>query len=111
MAVRYGTAIRIHVYASRKFLADFNLAVVILKIAKPPNLIPHQIFRLYGIIIVLCRVCGLVVPWNYPLMMLAWKMAPCLAAGNTLVLKPAEVSKNYDVMCVHFDLFFFINNR
>ena len=38
------------------------------------------------------RVCGLVVPWNYPLMMLAWKMAACLAAGNTLVLKPAKVS-------------------
>ena len=37
-------------------------------------------------------VCGLVVPWNYPLMMLAWKMAPCLAAGNTVVIKPAEVS-------------------
>ena len=36
-------------------------------------------------------VCGLVVPWNYPLMMLAWKMAPCLAAGNTVVIKPAEV--------------------
>ena len=38
------------------------------------------------------RVCGLVVPWNYPLMMLAWKMGPCLAAGNTLVIKPAEAS-------------------
>lgn len=37
-------------------------------------------------------VCGLVVPWNYPLMMLAWKMAPCLAAGNTVMIKPAEVS-------------------
>jgi formyltetrahydrofolate dehydrogenase len=37
-------------------------------------------------------VCGLVVPWNYPLMMLAWKMAACLAAGNTLVLKPAMVT-------------------
>jgi len=37
-------------------------------------------------------VCGLVVPWNYPLMMLAWKMAPCLAAGNTVVIKPAEVT-------------------
>lgn len=37
-------------------------------------------------------VCGLVVPWNYPLMMLSWKMAACLAAGNTLVLKPAEVT-------------------
>ncbi|KAL5515301.1 hypothetical protein EMCRGX_G000452 [Ephydatia muelleri] len=37
-------------------------------------------------------VCGIVVPWNYPLMMLAWKMAACLAAGNTVVLKPAEVT-------------------
>ncbi|XP_071784206.1 cytosolic 10-formyltetrahydrofolate dehydrogenase-like isoform X1 [Asterias amurensis] len=37
-------------------------------------------------------VCGLVVPWNYPLMMLAWKMASCLAAGNTVVLKPAQVT-------------------
>jgi hypothetical protein len=40
-----------------------------------------------------CSVCGLVVPWNYPLMMLAWKIGPCLAAGNTLVLKPAEVRR------------------
>ena len=37
-------------------------------------------------------VVGLVVPWNYPLMMLAWKMGACLAAGNTVVLKPAEVT-------------------
>ncbi|PNF24468.1 Cytosolic 10-formyltetrahydrofolate dehydrogenase [Cryptotermes secundus] len=37
-------------------------------------------------------VCGLVIPWNYPLMMLSWKMAPCLAAGNTVVMKPAQVS-------------------
>ncbi|XP_069142725.1 cytosolic 10-formyltetrahydrofolate dehydrogenase-like isoform X1 [Argopecten irradians] len=37
-------------------------------------------------------VCGIVVPWNYPLMMLAWKMAACLAAGNTVVLKPAQVT-------------------
>lgn len=37
-------------------------------------------------------VCGLVTPWNYPLMMLAWKMAACLAAGNTVVIKPAQVS-------------------
>jgi len=36
-------------------------------------------------------VCGLVTPWNYPLMMLSWKMAACLAAGNTVVHKPAEV--------------------
>ncbi|XP_060582139.1 cytosolic 10-formyltetrahydrofolate dehydrogenase-like isoform X2 [Ruditapes philippinarum] len=37
-------------------------------------------------------VCAIVVPWNYPLMMLAWKMAACLAAGNTVVLKPAQVT-------------------
>ncbi|RZF33347.1 hypothetical protein LSTR_LSTR007692 [Laodelphax striatellus] len=37
-------------------------------------------------------VVGLIVPWNYPLMMLSWKMAPCLAAGNTVVIKPAEVT-------------------
>nr|CAD7400413.1 unnamed protein product [Timema cristinae] len=37
-------------------------------------------------------VCGLITPWNYPLMMLSWKMAPCLAAGNTVVMKPAQVS-------------------
>uniref|UniRef100_A0A4W4E6X8 10-formyltetrahydrofolate dehydrogenase n=1 Tax=Electrophorus electricus TaxID=8005 RepID=A0A4W4E6X8_ELEEL len=39
-----------------------------------------------------CLVCGIVIPWNYPLMMLAWKTAACLAAGNTLVLKPAQVT-------------------
>ncbi|HET6583542.1 MAG TPA: aldehyde dehydrogenase family protein [Nannocystaceae bacterium] len=35
-------------------------------------------------------VVGQVIPWNFPLLMLAWKIAPALAAGNTLVLKPAE---------------------
>jgi phenylacetaldehyde dehydrogenase len=35
-------------------------------------------------------VCGLVVPWNYPLLMASWKLGPALAAGNTVVLKPAE---------------------
>lgn len=35
-------------------------------------------------------VCGLVTPWNYPLMMLSWKMAACIAAGNTCLIKPAQ---------------------
>lgn len=35
-------------------------------------------------------VCGLITPWNYPTLMIAWKLAPALAAGNTIVLKPAE---------------------
>uniref|UniRef100_A0A673AXA7 10-formyltetrahydrofolate dehydrogenase n=1 Tax=Sphaeramia orbicularis TaxID=375764 RepID=A0A673AXA7_9TELE len=37
-------------------------------------------------------VCAIVIPWNYPLMMLAWKTAACLTAGNTVVLKPAQVT-------------------
>ena len=37
-------------------------------------------------------VCGQVIPWNFPLLMLAWKIAPALAAGNTVVLKPAELT-------------------
>jgi aldehyde dehydrogenase (NAD+) len=35
-------------------------------------------------------VCGQIVPWNFPLLMLAWKIAPALAAGNTIVLKPSK---------------------
>ena len=35
-------------------------------------------------------VCGLIIPWNFPLLMVAWKWGPALAAGNTVVLKPAE---------------------
>src|SRR5215467_8264714 len=35
-------------------------------------------------------VCGQIIPWNFPLLMAAWKLAPALAAGNTVVLKPAE---------------------
>ncbi len=42
-----------------------------------PNHVPHG-------------VCGQIIPWNFPLLMLAWKIAPALAAGNTVVLKPAE---------------------
>jgi aldehyde dehydrogenase (NAD+) len=42
-----------------------------------PGMVPHG-------------VCGAVIPWNFPLLMLAWKVAPALAAGNTVVLKPAE---------------------
>jgi aldehyde dehydrogenase (NAD+) len=42
-----------------------------------PGMVPHG-------------VCGAVIPWNFPLLMLAWKVAPALAAGNCVVLKPAE---------------------
>src|ERR687884_647039 len=37
-------------------------------------------------------VCGQIIPWNFPLLMAAWKLAPALAAGNTVVLKPAETT-------------------
>jgi aldehyde dehydrogenase (NAD+) len=37
-------------------------------------------------------VCGQIIPWNFPLLMLAWKIAPALACGNTVVLKPAETT-------------------
>jgi aldehyde dehydrogenase (NAD+) len=43
-------------------------------------------FKGYGPI----GVCGQIIPWNFPLLMLAWKIAPAIAAGNTVVLKPAE---------------------
>jgi betaine-aldehyde dehydrogenase len=43
-------------------------------------------------------VCAQVTPWNYPLMMAVWKVAPALAAGNTVVLKPAETTPETAVM-------------
>jgi len=39
---------------------------------------------------VACGVVGQIIPWNFPLLMLAWKIAPAIATGNTVVLKPAE---------------------
>ncbi|UFN43637.1 aldehyde dehydrogenase family protein [Nocardioides okcheonensis] len=42
-------------------------------------------------------VCGLISPWNYPLLQTAWKVAPCLAAGNTFVLKPSEITPHTSV--------------
>src|SRR5213082_245647 len=39
-----------------------------------------------------CGVVGQIIPWNFPLLMLAWKIAPALACGNTVVLKPAETT-------------------
>ncbi|MBP2329808.1 betaine-aldehyde dehydrogenase [Kibdelosporangium banguiense] len=43
-------------------------------------------------------VCGQVTPWNYPLMMAIWKIAPALAAGNTVVLKPSDTTPATTVM-------------
>ena len=43
-------------------------------------------------------VVGQIIPWNFPLLMLAWKVAPALAMGNTVVLKPAEFTPSTAVM-------------
>lgn len=37
-------------------------------------------------------VCALITPWNYPLLQASWKIAPALAAGNTFVVKPSEIT-------------------
>ena len=43
-------------------------------------------------------VCGLISPWNYPLLQVSWKVGPCLAAGNTFVLKQAELTPHTAMM-------------
>src|SRR5690606_34123456 len=43
-------------------------------------------------------VCALITPWNYPLLQTSWKVAPALAAGNTFVLKPSELTPSTAVM-------------
>jgi betaine-aldehyde dehydrogenase len=43
-------------------------------------------------------VCGLITPWNYPLLQAAWKVAPALAAGNTFVLKPSELTPSTAIL-------------
>jgi betaine-aldehyde dehydrogenase len=45
-------------------------------------------------------VCVLITPWNYPLLQLSWKVAPCLVAGNTCVIKPSEVTPLTSIMLV-----------
>ena len=40
-------------------------------------------------------VAGQIIPWNFPLLMAAWKLAPALACGNTCVLKPAETTQHH----------------
>ncbi|UYQ78872.1 aldehyde dehydrogenase family protein [Glutamicibacter sp. JL.03c] len=48
-------------------------------------------------------VCALITPWNFPLLQAAWKVAPCLAAGNSLILKPAEITPHTAVLL--FEIF------
>ena len=51
--------------------------------AEAPNMHNYMKWEPFG-------VCGLILPWNSPIGTLIWKLAPCLAAGNTVVLKPSE---------------------
>lgn len=51
--------------------------------AEAPNMHNYMKWEPFG-------VCGLILPWNSPLGTLIWKLAPCLAAGNTVVMKPSE---------------------
>jgi betaine-aldehyde dehydrogenase len=53
--------------------------------ASNPNVVSRIVYEPVG-------VCGLIAPWNYPLLQMSWKIAPALAAGNTAVLKPAQVT-------------------
>ncbi|MER6984524.1 aldehyde dehydrogenase family protein, partial [Streptomyces carpinensis] len=43
-------------------------------------------------------VCGLITPWNYPLLQASWKVAPALLAGNTVVLKPSELTPSTSIL-------------
>jgi betaine-aldehyde dehydrogenase len=53
--------------------------------ASDPKVVSRIVYEPVG-------VCGLIAPWNYPLLQLSWKIAPALAAGNTTVMKPAQVT-------------------
>ncbi|HWL97479.1 MAG TPA: aldehyde dehydrogenase family protein [Nocardioidaceae bacterium] len=46
-------------------------------------------------------VCGLITPWNYPLLQTSWKVAPALAAGNTFVLKPSELTPSTSILLMN----------
>lgn len=47
-------------------------------------------------------VCGLITPWNYPLLQASWKVAPALAAGNTFVIKPSELTPSTTILLMRF---------
>ena len=47
-------------------------------------------------------VCALITPWNYPLLQTSWKVAPALAAGNTFVLKPSELSPSTAILLMRY---------
>lgn len=56
-----------------------------------PNAVSRIVYEPVG-------VCGLITPWNYPLLQTSWKVAPALAAGNTFVLKPSELTPSTAIL-------------
>ena len=58
-----------------------------------PNAISRIVYEPVG-------VCGLITPWNYPLLQTSWKVAPALAAGNTFVLKPSELTPSTAILLI-----------
>ncbi|NYI96697.1 betaine-aldehyde dehydrogenase [Streptomonospora nanhaiensis] len=63
-------------------LADKDAGRVI---AAPEGVLSRVVYEPVG-------VCAMITPWNYPLLQLSWKMAPAIAAGNTMVVKPSEIT-------------------
>ena len=59
--------------------------------AGSPDIVSRIVYEPVG-------VCGLIAPWNYPLLQAAWKMAPALAAGNTFILKPSELTPHSSML-------------
>ena len=47
-------------------------------------------------------VCGLITPWNYPLLQASWKVAPAIAAGNTFVIKPSELTPSTTILLMRY---------
>jgi betaine-aldehyde dehydrogenase len=56
-----------------------------------PDAISRMVYEPVG-------VCGLITPWNYPLLQASWKVAPALVAGNTFVLKPSELTPSTAIL-------------
>jgi 5-carboxymethyl-2-hydroxymuconic-semialdehyde dehydrogenase len=67
------------------FFADYAVSLTGQLYQAPQNFMNYTVHRPVG-------VAGLITPWNTPFMLESWKVAPCLAGGNTCVLKPAEWS-------------------
>lgn len=66
-----------------EFYAGMANKITGLTLASPPNRLNYTIKEPVGVV-------GMIIPWNFPLMLTMWKLAPALAAGNTAVIKPAE---------------------